>query len=254
MHKIEISRAWLIAAALVAVLAGSPAALAQAQVSQPCFKWADATYQTNEEIQQAFDACYPVGANVAALVAQLERSTEPGLAPYEGELEPLAGFLGSTVTFYEFGMFSLYYQFARFQILANGKNAHLVVFYTDHDDRLLASMSRVLYFDEDFSARGVPFRFENFLKDGPDVKAALRSLVRGSRSLDEALNKIRDIMTGAGAREVETVSVDDGAEVQFFYKEPSNIFFYLRLADWRWVVTWKLNRQGEVTEILIGSP
>ena len=145
-----------------------------------------------EDLKAELTERFPVGSDAEPLIQTIQRS--PGHENWWNK--KVTGDLKYSTDANRFG-----YGYSFRCAIEDGNINHWhVLFITDmaEESKIAGFQFSIFFEDENFSARGIPFHFENFGK-GPDRENALWSIA-GKRT---PRNKVREIMLNAGAVDVK---------------------------------------------------
>lgn len=189
-----------------------------------------------ETLNAGLKARYPIGSKAGPLINAIQKSSG-----YEQwwDKHPTPDFLyGPEPEFLGYGF--------TYECQAGHGNVNqwYILFLTDSSQVITAFEFRLLFDDQDFKARGIPFRLENFNRL-PIAKKALQSIAgKGTKR-----EKVREIMESAGVTSFDT-KTKDRRIIDKYRKHPDKMGLGNRLGAFRiWILLWEFDEDGELLSL-----
>ena len=178
-------------------------------------------YQSLEEAQAAFNAAFPVGSGSGPLRAYLNIVSDStrSFKTKTIQRQPVDYFV------YE----------KTIDVGNKNKNLWAVLLFVDENDIIHKSEIRLLYEDENFPLRGVPFRFENFSRAVTFMEITRKALL-DLLGDDITPERVHQVMTSAGARRNSVKETNGQTKIYYRYMEKIGLTAEAFLVEPLWIL------------------
>ena len=129
------------------------------------------------------------------------------------------------------------------------KNLWAVLLFVDENDIIHKSEIRLLYEDENFPLRGVPFRFKIFSRAVTFIEITRKALL-DLLGDDITPERVHQVMTSAGARRNSVKETNGQTKIYYRYMEKIGLTAEPIFVEPLWILVWTFDENDTLVDLI----